>query len=77
MPDEQLNGPRPEEQAAGWERGLSRNRARVPVLVAEEVGRVVGFAVVGPAQDPEGVTTASYPSKAAAKLRTTGTASSR
>jgi ribosomal protein S18 acetylase RimI-like enzyme len=54
MPDEQLGGPRPEEQAAAWERGLSRDRDQDPVLVAEEVGRVVGFAVVGPAQDPEG-----------------------
>jgi GNAT superfamily N-acetyltransferase len=54
MPDEQLDGPRPEEQAAAWECGLRRDRARDPVLVAEEVGRLVGFAVVGPAQDPEG-----------------------
>ena len=54
MPDEHLDGLRPEERAAGWERGLRRDRARDPVLVAEEVGRVVGFAVVGPAQDPEG-----------------------
>jgi GNAT superfamily N-acetyltransferase len=53
MPDEQLDGPRPEEQAAAWERGLSRDRAQDPVLVAEEAGRVVGFAAVGPAQDPE------------------------
>ena len=54
MPDEQLDGPRPEEQAAAWERGLHRDRDQDPVLVAEQVGRVVGFAVVGPAQDPEG-----------------------
>jgi L-amino acid N-acyltransferase YncA len=54
MPDEHLDGLRPEEQAAGWEQGLRRNRDRDPVLVAEEAGRVVGFAVVGPAQDPEG-----------------------
>ena len=54
MPDEHLDGLPPEEQAAGWERGLSRDRDQDPVLVAEEVGRVVGFAVVGPAQDPEG-----------------------
>jgi GNAT superfamily N-acetyltransferase len=52
--DEQLGGPRPEEQAAAWERGLRRDRDQDPVLVAEEAGRVVGFAVVGPAQDPEG-----------------------
>jgi ribosomal protein S18 acetylase RimI-like enzyme len=54
MPDDYLDGLRPEERAAGWERGLSRDRDRDPVLVAEEDGRVVGFAVVGPAEDPEG-----------------------
>jgi L-amino acid N-acyltransferase YncA len=55
MPDDYLDGLRPEERAAGWERGLSRDRDRDPVLVVEEDGRVVGFAVVGPAQDREGV----------------------
>ena len=54
LPDERLDGPRPEEQAAAWERGLRRDRARDPVLVAQQDDRVVGFAVVGPAQDPEG-----------------------
>jgi ribosomal protein S18 acetylase RimI-like enzyme len=54
MPDEHLDGLRPEEQAAGWKRGLSRDRDQDPVLVAEQAGRVVGFTVVGPAQDPEG-----------------------
>ena len=54
MPDEHLDGLRPEERAAGWERGLSRDRDQDLVLVAEEAGRVVGFTVVGPAQDPEG-----------------------
>jgi GNAT superfamily N-acetyltransferase len=54
MPDEHLDGLRPEERAAGWERGLSRDRDQDPVLIAEEAGRVVGFTVVGPAQDPEG-----------------------
>jgi GNAT superfamily N-acetyltransferase len=52
LPDERLE--RPEERAAGWECGLRRDRAQDPVLVAEEVGWVVGFAVVGPAQDAEG-----------------------
>jgi len=33
---------------------LRRDRDRDPVLVAEPAGLVVGFAVVGPAQDPEG-----------------------
>jgi ribosomal protein S18 acetylase RimI-like enzyme len=50
LPDERLE--RPGERAAGWERGLRRDQD--PVLVAEQAGRVVGFAVVGPAQDPEG-----------------------
>jgi ribosomal protein S18 acetylase RimI-like enzyme len=54
MPDEQLNGQRPEEQAAAWKRGLRRDRARDPVLVVQQDDRVVGFAVVGPAHDPEG-----------------------
>jgi L-amino acid N-acyltransferase YncA len=54
MPDEHLDGLRPEERAAGWERGLSRDRDQDPVLVAEEAGRMVGFAVVGSAEDPEG-----------------------
>jgi GNAT superfamily N-acetyltransferase len=54
MPDDYLDGLRPEERAAGWDRGLRRDRARDPVLVAERDGRVVGFAVVRPAEDPEG-----------------------
>ena len=52
LPDERLE--RPGERAAGWECGLRRDRAQDPVLIAEEVGWVVGFAVVGPAQDAEG-----------------------
>jgi GNAT superfamily N-acetyltransferase len=43
-----------EEREAGWERGLRRDRAPDPVLVAERDGRVVGFAVVRAAEDPEG-----------------------
>jgi len=54
MPDDYLDGLRPEEREAGWERGLRRDRARDPVLVAERDGRVVGFAVVRAAGDPEG-----------------------
>jgi GNAT superfamily N-acetyltransferase len=54
MPDDYLDGLRPEERAAGWERGLLRDRARDPVLVAERDGGVVGFAVVGAAGDPQG-----------------------
>jgi ribosomal protein S18 acetylase RimI-like enzyme len=54
MPDDYLDGLRPEERAAGWARGLGRDRSHDPVLVAEQAGQVVGFAVVGPAEDPEG-----------------------
>jgi GNAT superfamily N-acetyltransferase len=54
LPDCYLDGLRAEERAAGWERGLQRDRARDPVLVAERDGRVVGFAVVGAAEDPRG-----------------------
>ena len=54
MPDDYLDGLRAAERAAGWGRGLQRDRARDPVLVAERDGRVVGFAVVGAAEDPRG-----------------------
>jgi L-amino acid N-acyltransferase YncA len=54
LPDGYLDGPRPEERAASWERGLRREHDQDPVLVAEDNGHVVGFALVGPAQDPEG-----------------------
>jgi hypothetical protein len=54
LPDDYLHGLRPEERAAGWERGLSRRRDPAPVLVAEEAGRVVGFAALGPAEAPGG-----------------------
>ena len=54
MPDDYLDGLRPEERTASWERGLRRDHDRDPVLVAEDNGRVVGFTLVGPAEDPEG-----------------------
>jgi GNAT superfamily N-acetyltransferase len=54
MPDDYLDGLRAEERAAGWDRGLQRDRARHPVLVAERDGRVVGFAVIGAAEEPQG-----------------------
>jgi GNAT superfamily N-acetyltransferase len=54
MPDDYLDGLRPEDRAATWERGLRRDRERDPILVAERDGRVVGFAAVGPAGDPDG-----------------------
>jgi GNAT superfamily N-acetyltransferase len=53
MPDDYLDGLQPEERAASWERGL-REHDRDPVMVAEDNGQVIGFALVGPAQDPEG-----------------------
>jgi GNAT superfamily N-acetyltransferase len=52
LPDDYLDALRPEERAASWKRGLRRDRD--PLLVAEDNGHVVGFALVGPAQDPEG-----------------------
>ena len=54
MPDDYLDGLRAEDRAAGWERVLGLERAQGAVLVAERAGEVVGFANLGPAQDPEG-----------------------
>jgi GNAT superfamily N-acetyltransferase len=54
MPEDYLDGLRPEERAAGWERSLRRDRDRDPVLVAQQEDRVVGFAVMGAAEDPQG-----------------------
>jgi ribosomal protein S18 acetylase RimI-like enzyme len=54
MPDGYLDGLRAEDRAAGWERALGVERPRGVVLVAERDGEVVGFATVGPAEDPEG-----------------------
>jgi ribosomal protein S18 acetylase RimI-like enzyme len=54
MPDDYLDGLRSEQRAAGWERGLRRARDQDPVLVVERAGELVGFALVGPAEDPEG-----------------------
>jgi len=54
MPDDYLDGLRASERAAGWERALGRDRPRSAVLVAELDGEVVGFAALGPAEDPEG-----------------------
>jgi ribosomal protein S18 acetylase RimI-like enzyme len=54
MPDAYLDGLRAEERAAGWRRGLGRDRDRDPILLAERAGRVVGFAAVGPAEEPAG-----------------------
>ena len=54
MPDGFLDGLRPEDRQAGWERALGRDRTHDPVLVAERDGRVVGFAVLRAAEDPRG-----------------------
>jgi GNAT superfamily N-acetyltransferase len=54
MPDDYLDGLRAEERAAYWEGGLRREPRGGLVLVAERDGQVVGFAAVGPAQDPAG-----------------------
>jgi GNAT superfamily N-acetyltransferase len=54
MPDDYPDGLRPEERAASWARGLRREPDRDAMLVAEDNGHLVGFALVGPAQDPAG-----------------------
>jgi ribosomal protein S18 acetylase RimI-like enzyme len=54
MPDGFLDGLRPEDRQAGWERALGRDRTHDPVLVAERDGRVVGFVVLRAAEDPHG-----------------------
>jgi GNAT superfamily N-acetyltransferase len=54
MPDGDLDSLRADERAAGWERYLGRERPRGAILVAEQAGEVVGFANLGPAEDPEG-----------------------
>ncbi|HYY80155.1 MAG TPA: GNAT family N-acetyltransferase [Actinomycetes bacterium] len=55
MPDGYLDGLRASDRADGWARSLARERDDARVLVAERDGAVVGFAVVGPAQDPAGL----------------------
>jgi GNAT superfamily N-acetyltransferase len=54
MPDEYLDGLRPEQRAAYWRDALGRDRPRGAILVAEGAGQVIGFAAVGPSPDPEG-----------------------
>jgi ribosomal protein S18 acetylase RimI-like enzyme len=54
MPDAYLDGLRPEDRAAYWDRALRREDRPGVVLVAEAAGAVVGFAAAGPSPDPEG-----------------------
>jgi ribosomal protein S18 acetylase RimI-like enzyme len=54
MPEEYLDGLRPEDRTAYWEAVLAREDLRGVVLVAEQAGEVVGFAAAGPSRDPEG-----------------------
>jgi ribosomal protein S18 acetylase RimI-like enzyme len=55
MPDAYLDGLSEEDRAAGWARTLSRPRERTSTLVAEDDGRIAGFAAAGAAEDDEGV----------------------
>jgi ribosomal protein S18 acetylase RimI-like enzyme len=54
MPDDYLDGLRPEDRAAYWDGVLRREGRRGVILVAERGGEVVGFAAAGPSPDPEG-----------------------
>ncbi len=54
MPDDYLDGLRPEDRAAYWDGVLRREDLPGVVLVAERDGEVVGFAAAGPSPDPEG-----------------------
>jgi GNAT superfamily N-acetyltransferase len=54
MPDAYLDGLRPEDRAAHWEGVLRRDDLVGTILVVERDGAVVGFAAVGPAQEPAG-----------------------
>jgi ribosomal protein S18 acetylase RimI-like enzyme len=54
MPDDYLDGLRPEQRASYWEGALRRDRDQGRILVAERAAAVIGFAVVGPSRDPEG-----------------------
>ena len=54
LPAEELEAMDVEQFAAGWHASLTKpNDARNRVLVALERNRVVGFAIVSPASDPD------------------------
>jgi ribosomal protein S18 acetylase RimI-like enzyme len=46
-----------EERRQLWERALGRPAAREAVIVAEEVGRIVGLVLAGPSHDDDGTPT--------------------
>jgi GNAT superfamily N-acetyltransferase len=54
MPDDYLDGLRPEDRAAHWEATLRRDDLQGAILVAERAGEVIGFAAIGPSRDPVG-----------------------
>ena len=54
MPDAYLDALRPEDRAAYWEDALRRDDLVGTILAVERDGAVVGFAAVGPAQEPAG-----------------------
>jgi GNAT superfamily N-acetyltransferase len=54
MPDGYLDGLRAQDRSAHWEGALRRTDLRGVILVAEQAGEVVGFAVAGPSRDPAG-----------------------
>lgn len=54
MPDNYLDGLRPEDRARVWKRVLVHPEPGTAVLVAERDGAVVGFAATGPSRNAHG-----------------------
>jgi ribosomal protein S18 acetylase RimI-like enzyme len=54
MPDEYLDGLRWEDRAGNWHRMLSQPGDRTSMLVIEQEHTIIGFASIGPADEPEG-----------------------